>query len=76
MGNARQLPSLEALLGVADVVTLHVPETEQTRHLIGAAELASMKPGSHLINASRGTVVDIDALAAALHSKTSAWRGD
>ena len=69
LGNARQLPSLEALLGVADVVTLHVPETEQTRHLIGAAELAAMKPGSHLINASRGTVVDIDALAAALHSK-------
>ena len=69
LGNARQLPSLEALLGVADVVTLHVPETEQTRHLIGAAELAAMKPGSHLINASRGTVVDIYALAAALHSK-------
>ena len=69
LGNARQAASLDALLQVADVVTLHVPETPQTLNMIGAAELARMKPGSHLINASRGTVVDIDALAAALESK-------
>jgi D-3-phosphoglycerate dehydrogenase len=69
LGNARQLATLDELLATADVVTLHVPETDGTRDLIGAAQLARMKPGSHLINASRGTVVDIDALAAALDSK-------
>ncbi|HEY0856860.1 MAG TPA: phosphoglycerate dehydrogenase [Albitalea sp.] len=66
LGNARQLPNLPALLKVADVVSLHVPETAATRNMIGAAQLAQMKAGSHLINASRGTVVDIDALTAAL----------
>jgi len=68
LGNARQLASAEAVLEAADVVTLHVPETAQTRDMIGAAALARMKRGSHLINASRGTVVDIEALAAALES--------
>ncbi|RYY74673.1 MAG: phosphoglycerate dehydrogenase, partial [Comamonadaceae bacterium] len=68
LGNARQLATLDALLAASDVVTLHVPETPQTQDMIGAAQLARMKPGSHLINASRGTVVDIDALAAALDS--------
>ena len=66
LGNARAMPSLEALLEAADVVTLHVPETPQTKQMIGAAQLARMKPGAQLINASRGTVVDIDALAEAL----------
>lgn len=66
LGNARQLPSLNALLEVADVVTLHVPETPATQDMIGAEQLAKMKRGSHLINASRGTVVVIDALAEAL----------
>jgi D-3-phosphoglycerate dehydrogenase len=69
LGNARAMHSLDSLLEAADVVTLHVPETQQTRRMIGAAQLARMKPGSHLINASRGTVVDIEALAAALESK-------
>jgi D-3-phosphoglycerate dehydrogenase len=66
LGNARQLPSLDALLEAADVVTLHVPETPATQNMIGALQLAKMKPGAHLINASRGTVVDIDALVGAL----------
>ncbi|MES2480902.1 MAG: phosphoglycerate dehydrogenase [Pseudomonadota bacterium] len=66
LGNARQLASLDAVLEAADVVSLHVPETPQTQGMIGAAQLARMKRGSHLINASRGTVVDIDALADAL----------
>ncbi len=66
LGNAQPIRSLDALLGAADVVTLHVPETPQTRHLIAADQLRLMKPGAHLINASRGTVVDIDALAQAL----------
>jgi D-3-phosphoglycerate dehydrogenase len=66
LGNARQLDSLDAVLQASDVVTLHVPETPQTRRMIDAAALSRMRPGSHLINASRGTVVDIDALADAL----------
>ncbi|WP_018414559.1 phosphoglycerate dehydrogenase [Teredinibacter turnerae] len=69
LGNAVQSKSLTELLNVADVVSLHVPELEATKNLIGANELAAMKPQSFLLNASRGTVVDIDALAAALESK-------
>ena len=69
LGNARQLESLQDLLRVADVVTLHVPETPATVHLIGTEQLAAMKPGSHLINASRGSVVDIEALAAAVERR-------
>jgi len=66
MGNNRSVHSLEALLGASDFVSLHVPETPQTKNMIGAAELAAMKAGSYLLNASRGSVVDIDALAAAI----------
>jgi len=66
LGNARQVPSLNHLLGNSDVVSLHVPENDSTQNLIGAAQLAQMPKGSILINASRGTVVDIDALAGAL----------
>jgi len=69
LGNARAMPTLKALLADSDVVTLHVPETPQTRHLIGREQLALMKPGAHLINAARGTVVDIEALAGALESE-------
>jgi D-3-phosphoglycerate dehydrogenase len=66
MGNNRALPRLEDVLEIADFVTLHVPETAQTKHMIGPAELARMKPGACLLNASRGTVVQIDALADAI----------
>ncbi len=69
LGNARAMPSLAALLAESDAVTLHVPETPQTKHLIGREQLAAMKKGSHLINAARGTVVDIEALAEALESQ-------
>ncbi len=68
LGNAREMTSLDELLAISEVVSLHVPETPQTQNLIGTAQLARMKVGSHLINASRGTVVDIDALTAALES--------
>ncbi len=68
LGNATQVATLEELLGLADVVTLHVPETPSTKDMIGAKELACMKQGAILINAARGTVVDIPALAAALES--------
>jgi len=69
LGNARAAHSLDDLLEPADVVTLHVPETPQTHRMIGREQLARMKAGAHLINASRGTVVDIDALVEALQSK-------
>ena len=68
LGNARPAQGLDDLLARADVVTLHVPETASTKNMFGAAQIAAMKRGAHLINASRGTVVDIDALAAALES--------
>ena len=68
LGNARQVPSLAHLLASSDVVSLHVPETSATHQLMGAEQLEQMKPGGILINASRGTVVDIDALAASLES--------
>jgi D-3-phosphoglycerate dehydrogenase len=66
LGNARQLASLAELLAGADVVSLHVPENPSTEWLIGEKEIALMKPGALLINASRGSVVEIDALANAL----------
>ncbi|WP_270938116.1 phosphoglycerate dehydrogenase [Falsiroseomonas oryzae] len=68
-GNAQPVASLAELLRQADVVTLHVPETPETIGMIGAAELAQMKPSAILINNARGTVVDVDALAAALREK-------
>ena len=68
LGGAQPVHSLAELLARSDVLTLHVPETPQTRNMIGAAELARLPAGAQLINASRGTVVDIDALAAALAS--------
>lgn len=69
LGNATQVANLTQLLQTSDVISLHVPETAQTKNLIGAAELEIMKQGAILINASRGTVVDIDALASSLQEK-------
>jgi D-3-phosphoglycerate dehydrogenase len=69
LGNASQAPSLNALLGEADVVSLHVPETIQTQNMIAKAQFEAMKEGTIFINASRGTVVDIEALAQALDNK-------
>ncbi|KEY59269.1 phosphoglycerate dehydrogenase [Serratia sp. DD3] len=68
LGNAHQVRHLSDLLNMSDVVTLHVPETPSTKNMIGEQELALMKPGAILINASRGTVVDIPALCQALSS--------
>ncbi|MCB9876525.1 MAG: phosphoglycerate dehydrogenase [Planctomycetes bacterium] len=68
LGLARPLASLDELLAEADFVSLHVPNTDLTRGMIGAAQLATMKAGSYLINHSRGSVVDIDALADVLQS--------
>jgi D-3-phosphoglycerate dehydrogenase / 2-oxoglutarate reductase len=65
MGN-NHATTLDELLAESDFVTLHVPETPQTRNMIGARELGLMRPMACLLNASRGTVVDIPALAEAL----------
>ncbi|MGX7704284.1 phosphoglycerate dehydrogenase [Methylobacterium sp. Gmos1] len=65
-GNTEPVDSLDTLLAQSDVVSLHVPETASTHNMIGEAEIRAMKPGSYLINNSRGTVVDLDALASAL----------
>ena len=69
LGNARAASSLDDLLQRADVVTLHVPETPQTQLMFGAAQLARMRAGAVLINAARGSVVDIEALADSLRSE-------
>jgi len=66
LGNAQQLGSQEEVLAASDFVSLHVPATPQTVELIGEAEIRAMKKGAHLINASRGNVVVIEALEAAL----------
>ena len=68
LGNAIQVPNLVELLNMSDVISLHVPETASTKDLIGAEQLRMMKPGAIFINASRGTVVDIDALADVIKS--------
>ena len=68
LGNAEPVASLDELLATSDVVTLHVPDTPQTRGMIGAEQFGRMRPGTVFINASRGTVVDIDAACAALAS--------
>ena len=68
LGNARQAASLQELLATSDIVSLHVPELPSTQWMIGAAEIAAMKPGAILINASRCTVVEIDPLADALRA--------
>ena len=68
LGNAQPAAGLDDLLARADIVTLHVPQTAATQWMIGAAQIAKMPPGAHLINAARGTVVVIEALEAALRS--------
>jgi lactate dehydrogenase-like 2-hydroxyacid dehydrogenase len=66
---------LEELLTNADVVSLHVPATSATRHLIGAPQFAKMRPGSVLVNTARGDIVDEDALVAALEGGRIAGAG-
>ena len=66
LGNAQPASSLDDLLAQSDVVTLHVPDTPATRRMIGVTEIRAMRRGAMLINASRGTVVDIEPLAEAL----------
>lgn len=69
IGNAKPCTSLEELFALSDIVSLHVPATPQTKNMITKKELSWMKKGSYLINASRGNVVDIEALREALEQK-------
>ena len=69
LGNAQQIATLHGLLARSDVVSLHVPDTQATRGMIGAKDLAAMKPGGILINAARGQIVDIEGLCVQLASK-------
>jgi D-3-phosphoglycerate dehydrogenase len=69
MGNATQCKSLEELLKQSDVVTLHVPQDDTTKDMMGREQFMQMKPGAIFLNASRGTVVQIDALADALENR-------
>ncbi len=66
LGNARQIKSLKELLSTSDVISLHVPETNSTKLMIGAKEVSQMKKGAIFMNASRGTVADLDAVADAI----------
>jgi len=68
LGNAYQVDNLDQLLETADIVSMHVPETPSTQNMIAAEQLAKMKGQAILINASRGTVIDIDALTETLSS--------
>jgi len=68
LGNASQVASMQELLNMCDVISLHVPETASTKDLMGEEEFSQMKEGSIFLNAARGTVVDIDALCGALAS--------
>jgi D-3-phosphoglycerate dehydrogenase len=67
-GNVEPADTLADLLARADVVSLHVPETPATQGMMGAAQIAGMRKGAYLINNSRGTVVDLEALAAAIRN--------
>lgn len=75
IGNSLALATMQELLEKSDFVTLHVPETPQTKNMIGAAEIAQMKDGAYLLNLSRGTVVDVEALAKAIKDKKLAGAG-
>jgi D-3-phosphoglycerate dehydrogenase len=68
LGNASRCATLDELLHWSDVVTLHVPETAETMNMLGAEQIAKMRPGAFLINNARGTLVDVEALAVALRA--------
>ena len=66
LGTSKQVPTLDELLNKADFVTLHVPETPETKNMLSAPQFAAMKDGAYVINLSRGTVVDIPSLIQAM----------
>lgn len=68
LGNAKRFESYEELIQHSDILSFHVPDTPKTRNMLDAPRLAQLKPGAWVINASRGSVVDLHALASALKS--------
>jgi D-3-phosphoglycerate dehydrogenase / 2-oxoglutarate reductase len=68
-GNVEPLDTLDALLSASDVVSMHVPETPETKGMMGEAQFRAMKPGAYFINNARGSVFDVEALARAIASK-------
>lgn len=66
------LPTVDDVLGLADFITIHMPKTAETKHMIGAAELARMKPTARIINVARGGIIDEEALVDALKQKAIA----
>jgi glyoxylate reductase len=75
MLGARYVGDVDALVAEADILTLHCPLTEETRHLIDARRIALMKPGSSIVNTARGELIDTDALIAALQTGQLAGAG-
>ncbi|ASJ91414.1 2-hydroxyacid dehydrogenase [Porphyrobacter sp. CACIAM 03H1] len=75
MLGARHVESVDTLMAEADILTLHCPLTEETRHLIDAGRIALMKPGSSIVNTARGELIDQEALIAALQSGHLAGAG-
>jgi D-3-phosphoglycerate dehydrogenase len=74
-GSTARHATLDEVFSTCDVVSLHAPLTDGTRHLVGAAQLAQMKPGAFLINTARGGLVDEAALTTALENRTIAGAG-
>ncbi len=75
MLGARYVADIDALMAESDILTLHCPLTDETRHLIDARRIALMKPGSSIINTARGELIDQEALIAALESGHLAGAG-
>ena len=73
-GRANRLETIEELLEIADVITLHVPGGDRTTGMINSQTIALMKPGSYLINTSRGEVVDYEAVAEAIESGQDVYK--
>lgn len=69
LGNASQVAKLDDLLAQSDIISLHIPELDSTKNMMGKKQFAAMKQGAIFMNAARGTVVDIPALCNALESK-------
>lgn len=70
IGNAKRLSTLEELLAISDIVTLHIPETPATQNIMNQDRLKRMKKSAYLINTSRGNILDVEALAAMLRDKS------
>ena len=75
MLGARSVADVDALMAEADILTLHCPLTEETRHMVDARRIALMKPGSSIVNTARGELIDQEALIAALESGHLAGAG-